>query len=123
VFHEAHRERYGYAQELSEIEIVSARLRSLGLVEKPVEQKIRATRGGRAPHDEVNVYLDGRKVKAAFYRREELPAGTRVKTPCIVSEYSATTLIAADARARVDEFGNLLIEISPAKAQRRKENP
>jgi N-methylhydantoinase A len=123
VFHETHRERYGYAQEQSEIEIVSARLRSIGVVEKPVEQKIRATRGGRAPHDEVSVHLDGRKVKAAFYRREELPAGAKLKTPCIVSEYSATTLIPADARARVDEFGNLLIEISPAKAQRRKEKP
>ena len=30
-FHRAHRERYGYAQEQSEIEIVSARLRSFGL--------------------------------------------------------------------------------------------
>ncbi len=33
-FHRVHRERYGYAQEQSEIEIVSARLRSFGLVEK-----------------------------------------------------------------------------------------
>ena len=31
-FHRAHRERYGYAQEQSEIEIVSARLRSFGVV-------------------------------------------------------------------------------------------
>ncbi len=30
-FHRAHRERYGYAQEQSEIEIVSVRLRSVGL--------------------------------------------------------------------------------------------
>ena len=40
-FHRAHRERYGYAQEQSEIEIVSARLRSFGLVEKLPQQKIR----------------------------------------------------------------------------------
>src|SRR5687767_4552578 len=33
-FHRAHRERYGYAQEQSEIEIVSARLRSIGMVDK-----------------------------------------------------------------------------------------
>src|SRR5258705_8830711 len=39
-FHEAHRERYGYAQESSEIEIVSARLRSSGLVKTLPETHI-----------------------------------------------------------------------------------
>ncbi len=41
-FHRAHRERYGYAQEQSEIEIVSARLRSFGLVEKLPQEKLAA---------------------------------------------------------------------------------
>jgi hypothetical protein len=36
-----HRERYGYAQEQSEIEIVSARLRSFGVVEKMPLTKIK----------------------------------------------------------------------------------
>jgi N-methylhydantoinase A len=95
-FHRAHRERYGYSQEQSEIEIVSARLRSFGLVEKLAQRKIET--GKSRSHGNI-------------YRREELRAGAKLKTPCIVTEYSATTLIDADSKARVDSFGNILITV------------
>jgi N-methylhydantoinase A len=107
-FHRAHRERYGYAQEQSEIEIVSARLRSFGVVEKLPLTDIKS--GKTKPHGEVNMYLHGRKTTAALYRRDQLLAGTKLQTPCIVTEYSATTLIDGDGKARIDGFGNLLIE-------------
>jgi N-methylhydantoinase A len=108
-FHRAHRERYGYAQEQSDIEIVSARLRSFGLVEKLPQRKLKA--GKSKPHGNVTAHLAGRKMKVALYKRDELSANTKLQTPCIVTEYSATTLIDADAKARIDEFGNLLIEL------------
>ena len=107
-FHRVHRERYGYAQQQSEIEIVSVRLRSFGVVEKLPLTKIKS--GKTKPHGEVNMYLHGRKTTAALYRRDELLAGMKLQTPCIVTEYSATTLIDADSKARIDGFGNLLIE-------------
>ena len=107
-FHRLHRERYGYAQEQSEIEIVSARLRSFGLVEKLPQRKIAS--GRTKPHGKVTAYFGGRKVTAALYSRDEMLAGTKLQTPCIVTEYSATTLIDADSKARIDRFGNLLIE-------------
>ena len=95
-FHRAHRERYGYAQEQSEIEIVSARVRSFGIVEKLAQRKIDAGKG---------------KLRGNVYKREELGAGVKLKTPCIVTEYSATTLIDADAKARIDGYGNILITV------------
>ena len=107
-FHRVHRERYGYAQEQSEMEIVSARLRSFGVVKKLPLTKIKS--GKTKPDGEVNMYLQGRKTTASLYKRDHLPAGARLKTPCIVTEYSATTLIDADSKARIDGFGNLLIE-------------
>ncbi len=112
-FHRAHLERYGYAQEHSEIEIVSARLRSFGLVEKLAQTRIGASRQRRKtkPHHEVTAHIDGRKATVGLYKRNELLAGAKLQTPCIVTEYSATTLIPSDAHARVDQFGNLLIEI------------
>src|SRR6185369_509729 len=110
-FHRAHRERYGYAQEASEIEIVSARLRSFGLVPKLPVRKIAAASGRAKPHGQVATYFGGRKVNAHVYRRDELRGGVKLKTPCIVTEYSATTLIPGDAKARVDSFGNILIEL------------
>ena len=101
-FHRAHRERYGYAQEQSEIEIVSARLRSFGLVERLKQRKIAS--GKTRPRGDRNIY-----------RRDELHAGARLKTPCIVTEYSATTLIDADSKARIDSFGNILITVGDEK--------
>ena len=94
-FHRVHRERYGYAQEQSEIEIVSARVRSFGIVEKLPQRKIASGRN---------------RVHGNVCKREDFGAGAKLKTPCIVTEYSATTLIPADCNARIDDFGNLLIQ-------------
>ena len=108
-FHHAHRERYGYAQEASEIEIVSARLRSFGLVEKLPERRLAA--GKNKTNGKVTAHIGGRRMSVALYKRDELFANTKLQTPCIVTEYSATTLIDADSKARIDGFGNLLIEL------------
>jgi len=95
-FHRAHRDRYGYAQEQSDIEIVSARVRSFGLVEKLAQRKISTVKN---------------KFHGNIYRRDELGAGAKLKTPCIVTEYSATTLIDADSKARIDSYGNILVTV------------
>jgi N-methylhydantoinase A len=102
-FHRAHRERYGYAQEHGEIEIVSARLRSSGLVERLSMRKIRVKKGVAKPH--------GTTKACVIYKRDALGGGMKLRTPCIVTEYSATTLIPADATAHVDQFGNILIQL------------
>ena len=47
----------------------------------------------------------------AVYRREELPAGARLQSPCVVTEYSSTTLVPAGTRASADKLGNLIIEL------------
>ncbi len=110
-FHRAHRERYGYAQEQSEIEIVSARLRSIGLVDRLLMRKIRVKKGVAKPNNITNFYLGGRKTSVGVYKRDALDGGVKLRTPCIVTEYSATTLIPADVTAKVDQFGNILISL------------
>ena len=110
-FHRVHRERYGYAQENSEIEIVSVRLRSFGLTPKVPVTRIGASRGVAKPDNNVVAYFGGRKLNVNVYKRDSLRGGVKLKTPCIVTEYSATTLIPADAAARVNKHGNILIEL------------
>jgi N-methylhydantoinase A len=111
-FHRAHRARYGYAQEKNVVEIVSARVRSIGVVEKMKTH--RATVVARAfakPHDSVETYFGRKKVRAVVYQREKLSAGARLRVPCIVTEYSATTLVAENTSAFVDKHGNLIIQL------------
>ncbi|MGZ8848307.1 MAG: hydantoinase/oxoprolinase family protein [Pyrinomonadaceae bacterium] len=111
-FHGAHRARYGYAQERNVVEIVSARVRSIGVVEKPKLRKFRRYSSTRIakPHDFTEAYFDRKKIRAAVYHREELEPGAELRLPCIVTEYSATTLIPVGARAIVDSRGNVLIQ-------------
>jgi N-methylhydantoinase A len=112
-FHEAHRARYGYAQESNKVEVVSLRLRSMGMVEKlRTERMTRRSRQSRAakPRRFRQVNFAGSFSRAGIYSRDELEAGARLQSPCIVTEYSATTLIPPNARASVDEQGNLIIE-------------
>ncbi len=117
-FHQAHEARYGYAQESQTIEIVSARLRSAGIVEKLKRERMeKRDLKGRAriikPARFAGVYLDDGNRQAApvaVYAREELMPGARLASPCIVTEYSSTTLVPSGAHAELDARGNLIIE-------------
>jgi N-methylhydantoinase A len=113
-FHRAHQIRYGYAQRQSIVEIVSARVRSTGIVEKLPQQrtKVGGKKGYAKPVKQVDTYLDGKKVQAAVYDREDWSGGMRFHTPCIVTEYSSTTLIPGGCNAELDNYGNLIVQVS-----------
>ena len=116
-FHRAHLARYGYAQKESAVEIVSARLRSRGLVEKLKRERVAARRTNSSPAASkaeattALVYFKAKPERVRIYAREELKAGARLHTPCIVTEYSSTTLVPEAVRAHVDREGNLIIEL------------
>ncbi|HEY0079154.1 MAG TPA: hydantoinase/oxoprolinase family protein [Pyrinomonadaceae bacterium] len=122
-FHRAHQARYGYAQEANTVEIVSARVRSIGLVgslEKEALPRSGALAGGRKraalasveqPHASALVCLtDGRVREVSVYRREELQPCARLQSPTIVTEYSSTTLVPSGAEAMLDAHANLVIK-------------
>ena len=113
-FHRAHLARYGYAQGESAVEIVSARLRSRGLVGKLKRERVERSASASvvAPCESALVYFTSTPARVGIYARERLRAGARLETPCIVTEYSSTTLVPAGAReARIDADGNLIIEL------------
>jgi N-methylhydantoinase A len=116
-FRRAHETRYGYAQTAGSIEVVSARLRSSGLVEKLTDarpQPAGPSSNPAAPRRTARVHFDAGPLEVAVYRREDLPACARLRTPCVVTEYSSTTLVPAGARAAADARGNLVIELGAA---------
>jgi N-methylhydantoinase A len=113
-FHRAHLARYGYAQSKNRVEIVSARLRAIGVVEKlrtgHERRRSAFKKKVAAPREYKMVRFADGLVRAGIYAREELPLGARLRSPCIVTEYSATTLVPPAARASVDKHANLIIE-------------
>lgn len=122
-FHALHEATYGYARRENTIEIVSARLRSTGLINKPRRKKSAAespkqsrTRSATsiahnlAPHAVAPVYFTAAPTRTNIYHREDLPRDAHLRSPCIITEYSSTTLVPSGARARTDALGNLIIE-------------
>jgi N-methylhydantoinase A len=114
--HRAHFARYGYAQEKNPVEIVSARVRSIGVVEKLKTSRSRSVvlQSFAKPHEMVETFFERKKITVAVYRREEIASGSRLRVPCIVTEYSATTLIPEDRRARIDSRGDMIIAVGGA---------
>jgi len=111
--HRAHLARYGYAQEDNAVEVVSARVRSIGVIEKFKVGRMTevASRGFAKTHERAETFFARKKVRGSVYRREAIAAGARLRVPCIVTEYSATTLIPEGCQARVDSQGNMIVEV------------
>jgi N-methylhydantoinase A len=112
-FHAAHRARYGHADSAREVEIVSVKLRAVGLTSKPqlVREPERARRTPR-PEMETQVWLGRGKTTVPVYERTGLEPGTSFVGPAIILEYGSTTLIPPKWRARVDGWQNLLLRSS-----------
>ncbi|WP_376961609.1 hydantoinase/oxoprolinase family protein [Azospirillum sp. A26] len=58
------------------------------------------------------VWFDGAWHETAVYNRLELPVGAVVQGPAILEQPDATTVIDPDLSARVDGFGNVIVERS-----------
>jgi N-methylhydantoinase A len=111
-FHRAHERRYGYSDAKRPVEIVNIRLRAVGVTPKPALPRI--PRRSQSPRKsligERHVFINGNGLKTGIYDRALLCAGTQFSGPAIVTEYSATTVVLPDWHARVDTYGNLVME-------------
>src|ERR1700730_7271681 len=110
-FHRAHEMRYGYHHKNKKVEIVNVRCRATGITEKPPSQKIASRpRGNRSlPGQTMELTFNDRRRKTILYRRDNLRAGDVFSGSAIAAEYSATTPMPPDWRARVDNYGQLLL--------------
>jgi N-methylhydantoinase A len=109
-FHQAHQQRYGYQNKSAKVEIVNVRCRATGVTEQLPPAKIARRSGSRRiPAETVSLVFGGRRQQASVYQRDDLRAGDNFHGPGIVLEYSATTVIPLRWRARVDDYGQLLL--------------
>jgi N-methylhydantoinase A len=111
-FHQAHEKRYGYFDPARAIEVVNIRVRFTGRTPKFNLSKVRpgGTNASSALVSKFQVMFRGRARRTSVYDRSRLHAGNVIPGPAIVTEYSATTLVPLDWSARVDLFGNLILE-------------
>lgn len=106
-FHSAYEVLYGYMDENAPLEIRDLRVTAIGVSPKPVLPLLPA-RSGTPPKRERTVFLDGRAMPAAVYRRDELPAGFSFTGPAIVEQFDTTVFVTPEFKVSVDAYGNLI---------------
>jgi N-methylhydantoinase A len=119
-FHRAHERTYGHADPLKPVEIVNVHCRATGLSPRIELPRIGRVAAGTQPpaERETKCYFDGRVTQALLFEREKLRAGHEFSGPAIIVEYSATSLVPAAWRARVDAYGQIRLSTSKRTACR-----
>jgi N-methylhydantoinase A len=108
-FHEAHRERYGYALD-RDVELATLRLRAVGKV-APLPPPVEPRDAGPVEIGRAALRIDGRQHDAPLVLRRRLLPGVSISGPALVAEYSSTTLLPPGARADVLPSGALSITL------------
>ena len=110
-FDQQHRAMFGHMAPQEPVEIVSFRVRGIGLV-APVEMPKFKPAGrtlGDARRELRRVRFDGRELDCPVYQRERLDVGLTVAGPAVLDQFDCTTVICPGQTARVDEWKNLIV--------------
>lgn len=115
-FDEMHKERYGHSDRSRDVEIVTVRLKAIGVTEKPVvpRRSIRKTARARTDH-QWKAFSGTKFITVPVYEREILEPGERIASPAIIVEYGSTTWLEEGWSAAVDEWNNLRLTMFSAK--------
>jgi N-methylhydantoinase A len=118
LFHAAHRQRYGFADESQPVQIVNLRLRMRAAAEPyaPARQEPVPGDGRAAWFAERSIYFEGGLLPSRFYDRERLRPGDVFSGPAMITEYTSATLLPPGCRAEVDAFGNIVVAVGEEPA-------
>jgi N-methylhydantoinase A len=110
-FDAEHKDRFGHSAPEEPVEVVSYRVRGVGLV-PPVSMPAFKPQGGKladALRETRPVRFDGKTVTCPVYQREKLDVGLTLRGPAILDQFDCTTVICAGQTARVDAWKNLIV--------------
>jgi len=112
-FHRLHLTNYGYTNETAPLEVVTLRVRAIGQVTPPPlrAQPLEGPDPGAARLETRPVIFTQGTLSTPLYRAELLRPGNRLVGPAVIVRADTTVLLTPSDTARVDEFGNLLIEV------------
>jgi N-methylhydantoinase A/oxoprolinase/acetone carboxylase beta subunit len=109
-FHERHRQTFGHATPEAPVEVVNLRVRASS-AGPPIAPERIARLPRPAPLTSLAVLTGNVSRTIPVYAREALGAGLRLNGPLIVVELSATTYVAPEFAMRLDDYGNLHLEL------------
>jgi N-methylhydantoinase A len=106
-----HRTMFGHMAPEEPVEVVSYRVRGLGLVPRVEMPRFKPAGGTLADAQRAvrSVRFDGRDLDCPIYQREKLDVGLVVPGPAVLDQLDCTTVIYPGQAARVDEWKNLIV--------------
>ncbi len=112
-FHREHEREYGHSDREQEVQVVHARVFGAHAVPKPASHAAEdgAENADAALRGRRRVRFDGAYHDTPIYDRSALHPGQRIEGPAMIDEASSTTALPPGAIARVDGYGNLVIEV------------
>jgi N-methylhydantoinase A len=110
-FDQQHRNLFGHMAPEEPVEIVSYRVRGVGLVPPVAMPKFKpaGTTLADAQRERRHVWFDGDELDCPVYQRERLDVGLKLAGPAILDQFDCTTVIWPGQIARVDEWKNLIV--------------
>lgn len=115
-FDEAHRHAFGYEDPRGDLEVVNLRATAVGRVAAPPpplapEGAVRPDRAARRGNRRA--VLLGEASEPDVWDRRGLRSPNELEGPAIVEDPATTILLPRGCRARVDRWGNLVVEVRP----------
>ncbi len=110
-FHQAHRQRYGYAREEEPVTLVNLRVTARGLREAlrlPTHPPAPDPDPAAAQAGRTKLRFQGRDYDAVIYRRDLLQPGHRLSGPALIVQEDATTVAPPGWAGEVDAWLNLV---------------
>jgi N-methylhydantoinase A len=110
-FDAQHRTMFGHMAPEEPVEVVSYRVRGLGLVPPVVMPTFSRTGGALADarSETRRVRFDGQDLECPIYQRERIDVGLALTGPAVLDQLDCTTVIYPGQTARVDEWKNLIV--------------
>lgn len=110
-FNAEHHRRYGHRKLDEPVQFVSLRVTGIGLTDKPRFLPFSAIGSARPKGSRERLLMDGTRASVPVYERDGLPPGWEASGPLIIEEADTTILCGPRDALRVDEVGNLVIEV------------
>jgi N-methylhydantoinase A len=105
-----HRQLFGHGDAAAPVEVVTARCRGTGVVERPAWPSWPSGEPGAATRVRPVTFGGGEPVETPVFARDQLAAGQRVEGPAVVEEWTSTVLVPPGWTAATDAIGDLVLE-------------
>ncbi|MDT7042139.1 hydantoinase/oxoprolinase family protein [Candidatus Nitronereus thalassa] len=115
-FEALHQQRYGYHQDHAAIEIVNLRVRGISRTKSPTPSRLPLVLTSDASQAIIGSHrfiLSDGPVTAPHFARAQLQPGHEIKGPALLIQDDTTLMVGMKDQARIDEYGNVHIEIGP----------